>query len=96
MALTVPRKGWEGSADSSATRFGAGLREYTRTAGISEEQKEKPLSRAAIARSGQLSAKGLSYVYIWRLVKRRLKDADLDRIFDPHSFRVQVATDMLT
>ncbi|QJX01351.1 tyrosine-type recombinase/integrase [Frigoriglobus tundricola] len=72
------------------------LREYTRAAGITEEQKGKPLFRAAVARSGRLSAKGLSYVYIWRLVKRRLKDAGLEKIFSPHSFRVKVATDLLT
>ena len=67
------------------------LREYTKAAGITEEQKGKPLFRA-----GRLSAKGLSYVYIWRLVKRRLKDAGLERLFSPHSFRVKVATDLLT
>src|SRR5206468_3063689 len=72
------------------------IRAYASAAGIGDEQKGRPLFRSAIGKTGRLSAKGLSYVYIWRMVKRRLKDAGLDRQFSPHSFRVKVATDLLT
>ena len=72
------------------------LREYVKAAGISVEQKGHPLFRSAIGKTGRLSGKALSYVYVWRMVKRRLKAAGLNRMFSPHSFRVKVATDLLT
>ena len=72
------------------------LKEYVVAADLTSEPKDSPLFCAAIARTGQLATRGLNYVYIWRLVKRRLKDAGLDNLYSPHSFRVKVATDLLS
>jgi site-specific recombinase XerD len=56
---------------------------------------ESPLFRTAFRRTDRLSGKQISAIDICRMVKRRLKDANLPTLYSPHSFRVTVATDLL-
>ncbi len=71
------------------------LREYLDAAGIAE-QKNGPLFRSAARREKKLTLRGVPANDICRMVKRRLKDAGLPQRISPHSFRVAVATDLLT
>ncbi len=71
------------------------LREYLDAAGIAE-QKNGPLFRSAVRREKKLTPRGVPANDICRMVKRRLKDAGLPERISPHSFRVAVATDLLT
>jgi integrase/recombinase XerD len=70
--------------------------EYITAAGIRDDSGDSPLFRSAERRTGRLTDKPLSNVDICRLVKRRLKDAELPAHYSPHSFRVTTLTDLLT
>jgi integrase/recombinase XerD len=69
------------------------LLEYLHRLGV-EQPKDSPLFRS-MTRKGGYSMLGLSGVDICRLVKRRLKLADLPQQISPHSFRSLAATDLL-
>jgi integrase/recombinase XerD len=71
------------------------LRDYIQRASLQEQAKDSPLFRSAVGRSGRLSDKKLSAVDICRIVKRRLKTAELPLAVSPHSFRSCAATDLL-
>jgi integrase/recombinase XerD len=70
--------------------------EYLDAAGIRDDSGDSPLFRSAQRRTGRLTAKPTSNVDICRMVKRRLKDADLSAHYSPHSFRVTTVTDLLS
>jgi integrase/recombinase XerD len=70
------------------------LDEYLEAAGIRDERKG-PLFRAAIGRTGKLSAKPMSRVDAWYMVRRRAKDAELETAIGNHSFRAIGITDYL-
>lgn len=72
------------------------LREYLSAASRKDEPKMLPLFRALIRRTGTFSERPISGTDIWRMVKRRLKDAELPMQFCPHSFRVATVTDLLS
>jgi site-specific recombinase XerD len=72
------------------------IRAYLDAAGIAAENKEKPLFRSAVRRTGQLTDKPLTSDAIGDLMKRRLKAAGLTERLSPHSFRVAAVTDQLT
>ena len=71
------------------------LRAYADAARVDPGERGRPLFRA-LDPAGRLSGRPLGYVTVWRLVKRRLAAAGLPGQFSPHSFRVKVATDLLT
>jgi len=72
------------------------LLEYIESAGLSNEPPDSPLFRSAYRKTGRLTPKAVSGVDLYRMVKRRLKDAALPTHFSPHSFRVTTVTDLLT
>jgi site-specific recombinase XerD len=72
------------------------LKQYIAAALIAGEPPTAPLFRTAVQRTGTLSPKPVSAIDLCRMVKRRLKDADLPSRLSPHSFRVTVATDLLS
>lgn len=64
---------------------------YVAAAGIAD-QKHGPLFRSAAKRVRRLTLAAIRANDVCKMVKRRLKDADLP----PHRFHVAVATDLLT
>jgi len=60
------------------------------------EPSDAPLFRSAIGRTGTLTAQPLRNIDICRMIKRRLRDAELPTHLSPHSFRVATVTDLLT
>ena len=70
--------------------------EYIAAAAIRDHLGESPLFRSAERRTGRLTGKPISNVDICRMVKRRLKDAELPAHYSPHSFRVTTVTDLLS
>lgn len=69
---------------------------YIEEASINSKRKDAPLFHTLLRRTKILSDKAVSGVDICRMVKRRVKDAGLSPRLSPHSFRVTVATDLLT
>lgn len=69
---------------------------YLEAAGLSDAPAASPLFRTADGKRDRLTANGLTGVDICRLVKRRLAAAGLPANLSPHSFRVSVATDLLS
>ncbi len=70
------------------------LQEYLLAAGIADDAKDAPLFRT-LGGAKQLSANAMNGVDVCRMVKRRLKAADLPTLISPHSFRSCAATDLL-
>ena len=66
------------------------------SAGIAEDNKDRPLFRSTVRRTKQLTGNALTTKDICKLVKRRLKDAGLPKRLSPHSFRVSAITDLLS
>lgn len=58
-------------------------------------RKDMPLFRAIAGRSGTLTSRPIRNVDIYRMMKRRLRDASLPNHFTPHSCRVATITDLL-
>jgi integrase len=71
------------------------VRAYVDAAGIAD-QKHGPLFRSAVRRERRLSLSAVPAKDVCRMAKRRLRDAGLPDRISPHSFRVAVATDLLT
>lgn len=71
------------------------LQDYVRLAGLHGESKDARLFRTAIGRTGRLSNTPITAIDICRIVKRRLKAAELPSAVSPHSFRSCAATDLL-
>lgn len=59
-------------------------------------RKEMPLFRAIAGRSRTLTARPIRNIDIYRMMKRRLRDAKLPTHFTPHSCRVATITDLLS
>ena len=72
------------------------LLEYLEAAKLNDAPVQTPLFRSAVGRSNRLTAENVTALDIWRLVKRRLHAAGLPEHLSPHSFRVAVATDLLS
>ncbi len=68
---------------------------YRAAAGLEFEPKEGPLFRTAMGRTKALSTNRMTAIDMCRMVKRRLKDAELPSRLSPHSFRVMTITDLL-
>jgi site-specific recombinase XerD len=59
---------------------------YIEAAGI-KEQKKTPLFRSTRGRTGELTARGMSRVDVWRMIRRRAQDAGLNVAACCHTFR---------
>lgn len=68
---------------------------YLASAGCEFSDKALPLFRVAVRRTRRLTQAALSAGDINRMVKRRLRDAELPDHLSPHSFRVTTITDLL-
>jgi hypothetical protein len=64
------------------------LFDYLHAAGIGDAGKDTPLFPAASRKPGTLTAEAMYGVDVYRMVKRRLKEAGLESRLSPHSFRV--------
>ena len=71
------------------------LDEYIQAAGI-ESDRKGPLFRAAIGKTGRLSAASMSRTDVWRMVQRRVGDAEIETAIGCHTFRATGITDYLT
>lgn len=72
------------------------IAEYIAAAKIEYSEKYTPLFRSTVRRTKQLTMNGMLPGDIGRMVKRRLRDADLPSILSPHSFRAGTITDLLS
>lgn len=72
------------------------LREYIAAAVPQSAPPTSPLFRSSIRRTGAFTANAMSGTDVWRMVKRRLKNANLPSRICPHSFRVATVTDLLS
>ncbi len=72
------------------------IAEYIAAAKLEYSEKNTPLFRSTIRRTKQLTMNGMLPGDIGRMVKRRLRDADLPSILSPHSFRTATITDLLS
>jgi len=68
---------------------------YIAAAGIAGDRKG-PIFRAAIGRTGVLSARPLSRTDVWYMVRRRAADARLETAIGCHTFRATGITDYLS
>jgi integrase/recombinase XerD len=67
---------------------------YIEAAGIRDAPKKTPLFRSALRRQDRLSDRTLLPNDLCRMLKRRLRQAELPDKLSAHSFRVAVATDL--
>jgi integrase/recombinase XerD len=68
---------------------------YSEAAGLRGDRKG-PLFRSAIGKTGQLSARPMLRVDVWRMVRRRASDAGIETSIGCHTFRATGITDYLT
>jgi site-specific recombinase XerD len=68
---------------------------YIKAAGI-EDDRKGPLFRSAIGKTGVLSAKPMSRVDVWYMIRRRASDAGIKTPISCHTFRATGITDYLT
>ncbi len=71
------------------------LSDYLALAGAATWPTDAPLFRSAIGKTKSLSDKPLTPGDACRMLKRRLRHAELPMRLSPHSFRVAVITDLL-
>lgn len=71
------------------------LDEYLSAAGLKAD-RQGPLFRAAIGRTGRLSIRPLSRTDVWYMVRRRASDAKIETAIGCHTFRATGITDYLT
>lgn len=72
------------------------IREYLTTGGMDFSEKSKPLFRTTIRKTKKLTQNPMAAGDMARMVKRRMRDADLPSRLSPHSFRVTTITDLLS
>ncbi len=71
------------------------LEEYIDAAGLGDAPKNSPLFRTAIRKEKRLTQKALTTNDVYRMLKRRMRDAGLPPNLSGHSFRVAGITDLL-
>lgn len=71
------------------------LLDYMNAAGITNDDKDRPIFRTAVARKRQLTIKPMTDNDMQRMFKRRILDAGLPPDRTPHSFRVTTITTLL-
>ncbi|HWL10135.1 MAG TPA: tyrosine-type recombinase/integrase [Planctomicrobium sp.] len=73
------------------------LLEYLQSAGVPfENASDAPLFRSALGRTRQLSDRPITGHDAARMIKRRMKDAELPKRLSSHSLRVGTITDLLS
>jgi len=72
------------------------LTSYFATAGTASAAHDAPVFRTAVRRTKQLTEHPMTPSDIGRMVKRRMRDANLPSRLSPHSFRVATITDLLS
>src|SRR5580658_10366038 len=68
---------------------------YIEAAGVAAD-RQGPLFRSAIGKTGQLSLKPVTRGDVWRMVRRRASDAGIETAIGCHTFRATGITDYLT
>ena len=68
---------------------------YLNAAGLRDAPKDTPLFQSAVRKEKRLSGKAIHVNDVCRMMKRRLRDADLPEQLSPHSFRITTITDLL-
>ncbi len=71
------------------------LEEYIEAAGLGDAPKNSPLFRTAIRKEKRLTQTALTTNDVYRMLKRRMRDAGLPPNLSGHSFRVAGITDLL-
>jgi integrase/recombinase XerD len=95
-ALRFMEKGGKSRSIPVRHDLQADLLAYLESFAWRSESSDAPLFRSAIGRAGTLTSQPLRNIDICRMVKRRLRDAELPTHLSPHSFRVATVTDLLT
>lgn len=72
------------------------LFDYLDHAPLRDASDGSPLFRSLVRRTRQLTSNGMTASDIGRMVKRRMRDANLPTRLSPHSFRVAAVTDLLS
>lgn len=72
------------------------IREYLEAGAMEYSDKSRPLFRTTIRRTKKLTQNGMTAGDMARMVKRRLRQANLPSMISPHSFRVTTITDLLS
>jgi site-specific recombinase XerD len=71
------------------------LDEYIKVAGIESDRKAS-LFRSAVGKTGHLSNRPMLRGDVWRMVRRRASDAEIETAIGCHTFRATGITDYLT
>ncbi len=73
------------------------IQEYLRSSGVlTDITPSAPLFRSAVGKTRQLTNQPITGNDVGRIVKRRMKDAELPKRLSSHSFRVTTITDLLS
>lgn len=72
------------------------LSQYVTASGLENSDKTTPLFRTTIRQTKQLTENAMTANDMGRMLKRRLRAANLPSRLSPHSFRVATITDLLT
>jgi site-specific recombinase XerD len=72
------------------------IRDYQFAGGLEHSDKSASLFRTTVRRTKQLTQNGMTAGDMGRMIKRRIRDADLPSRLSPHSFRVATITDLLS
>ena len=70
--------------------------EYMESAGLICATADTPLFRTAIGTTDRLTVAPMNGCDLWRMVRRRLREAGLPTHLSPHSFRVNTITALLS
>lgn len=70
------------------------LDEYIEAAGIGQERK-RPLFRSAMGKTGKLSDQAMGRIDVYRMIRRRARDAGIETPIGCHTFRATGITDYL-
>jgi integrase/recombinase XerD len=72
------------------------LDEYLDAAGVAGDRKDSPLFRSARGKTKKLTRSPLAREDVWRMVRRRARDAGIETLIGCHTFRATGITDYLT
>lgn len=70
--------------------------EYLQASGLEYAEKNSALFRTTVRKTKELTRNGMTTNDLGRMVKRRMRQADLPSQLSPHSFRVTTITDLLS
>jgi integrase/recombinase XerD len=93
--LRLREKDGEGQQNARHHKLESYLDAYLEAAAIGDDRK-RPLFRAALGRTGNLSTRPLSRTDVWYMIQRRAADAKLETSIGCHTFRGTGITDYLS